>query len=140
MSRIFRLQRSSTARKLLFICGAFVVTISGTLTILALKHTRKVESRNRVPGGVLRATRNEPNVPSLTIDGIIQHGHIVEIQARVPPGTTVMVNGERAAVIWEDGEIRHFVGPLPDGVSEIAITVQNDSGGTNTQQLSVSLP
>lgn len=140
MSRIFRLQRSSTTRKLLFICGALVVTASGILGVPVRRHAHNIERRDRVSGSVLHATRNEPDVPSLKIDRIIQHGHIVEIQAMVPPGATVMVNGERAAVIWEDGEIRHFVGPLPDGVSEIAITVQNDSGGTNTQQLSVSLP
>jgi hypothetical protein len=49
---------------------------------------------------------------------------------------TVMVNGQQAAVIWGDGEIKHFVGPLPDGVSEIAATVQDDMGGIKTQQIS----
>lgn len=107
---------------------------------MALRRTHWVGK----PGGVLptenAVTKNEPDVPRLTIEHIIQHGHIVEIQASVPPGATVMVNGQRAAVIWGDGEIKHFVGPLPDGVSEIAITVQNDFGGINTQQISVSLP
>jgi len=140
MNRVLGLKPSSRGRELLFFCGALVVTASGTLGVLVRRHAQNIERRDGVSGSVLHATRNEPDVPSLKIDRIIQHGHIVEIQAMVPPGATVMVNGERVAVIWEDGEIRHFVGPLPDGVSKIAITVQNDSGGTNTQQLSVSLP
>ena len=116
------------------------MVVSGAFGSMALRHTRSDENRGRLPATARIGTRNEPDVPRLTIEHIIQHGHIVEIQASVPPGATVMVNGQRAAVIWGDGEIRHFVGPLPDGVSEIAITVQNDMGGINTQQISVSLP
>src|SRR5256885_13012607 len=38
------------------------------------------------------------------------------IRSETDPGTTVMVNGERAAVIFAGSRIRHFVRPLPDGV------------------------
>lgn len=90
--------------------------------------------------GVSTARPHQLRVPELSITKIVQHGHIVEIQATVEPGATVMVNGEKAAVIWGDGEIKHFVGPLPDGVNDIAITVQTDEGGLNSKQLSVVLP
>jgi hypothetical protein len=76
----------------------------------------------------------------LHVDSITPHGHIVEIRAQTEPGTTVMVNGERAAVIFDGSRIRHFVGPLPDGIILITITAQNDEGGVNTQKLAVVLP
>lgn len=113
---------------------------SGALGTIASRRKHWFDKPAKLPSTARVVATNEPDVPRLTIEHVIQHGHIVEIQASVPPGTTVMVNGQRAAVIWGDGEIKHFVGPLPDGVSEIAITVQNDEGGINTQQLSVSLP
>jgi hypothetical protein len=140
MNLILKLQDSSRRTRLLSIWGTILVVISGVFGGIGLKHTHSVRNGGRVPATARVVTPNEPDVPHLTIEHIIQHGHIVEIQASVPPGSTVMVNGEQAAVIWGDGEIKHFVGPLPDGVSEIAITVQNDMGGINTQQVSVSLP
>jgi hypothetical protein len=112
--------------------------MSGT-SIAVLRYKHKVHNPGEASGSASFA-KSEPDIPDLKIDRIIQHGHIVEIQAKVSPGTTVMVNGQQAAVIWGDGEIKHFVGPLPDGVSEIAATVQDDMGGIKTQQISVSLP
>jgi hypothetical protein len=64
----------------------------------------------------------------------------MEIVAETDPGTTVMVNGQKAAVIFAGSRIRHFVGPLPDGVTVITITAQNDEGGVNTKRLAVVLP
>ena len=137
---ILQLQGRLDRKRLLSIWGAIVLAGSGVLGSMGLRHTHGVGKPGRVLPTANVVTKNEPDVPRLTIEHIIQHGHIVEIQASVPPGATVMVNGQRAAVIWGDGEIKHFVGPLPDGVSEIAITVQNDIGGINTQRISVSLP
>ncbi len=51
-----------------------------------------------------------------------------------------MVNGERAAVIFAGSRIRHFVGPLPDGITVVTITAQNDEGGVITKRLAVVLP
>lgn len=111
------------------------------LVTLAMRHNKRniIDSSATAPT-TYAATPHEPPTPDLRIDRIIQHGHIIEIEAKVEPGTTVMVNGQPAAVLWGDGEIKHFVGPLPDGVNQIAISVQNDEGGIATQQLSVSLP
>lgn len=119
--------------------GALLATMSGAGSA-ALRYKCATHNPGAAPAIAHVARSDGPEAPALTIDRIIQHGHIVEIQARVSPGTTVMVNGQQAAVIWGDGEIKHFVGPLPDGISEIAITVQNDMGGINSQQISISLP
>lgn len=140
MNFVLRLQGMSTRKRVLSIWAGIVLALSGVFGSIAFTHRRSVDNRGRVPATARVVTPSEPEVPRLTIEHIIQHGHIVEIQASVPPGATVMVNGERAAVIWGDGEIKHFIGPLPDGVNQIAITVQNDTGGINTQQISVSLP
>lgn len=119
--------------------GAILLAIAGA-SFAGLRYIQKANNSVGAPASGTGAKSSQPEIPDLAIERIIQHGHIVELQARVSPGTTVMVNGQRAAVIWGDGEIKHFVGPLPDGISEIAITVQNDMGGINTQQISVSLP
>jgi hypothetical protein len=140
MNALTELKSGNRRRRILYryVCPALLgISAVGSL---ALKHKRATPHSGGKPANVPVFATHKPETPDLRIDRIIQHGHIVEIQGRVQPGTTVMVNGERAAVIWEDGEIKHFVGPLPDGVSDIAITVQNDEGGINTRQLSVSLP
>ena len=77
--------------------------------------------------------------PELDIKSVVQHGHIVEIIAETHPGTTVMINGQKA-VIFDGFNIRHFVGPLPDGVNNITVTAQNEAGGVNTQHVEVVLP
>jgi hypothetical protein len=81
-----------------------------------------------------------PRTPVLNVESITPYGHIVEIVAGTDPGTIVMVNGERAAVIFAGSRIRHFVGPLPDGVTVITITAQNDEGGVNTKKVAIALP
>jgi len=81
-----------------------------------------------------------PRTPVLNVESITAYGHIVEIEAETEPGTTVMVNGEKAAVIFAGSRIRHFVGPLPDGVTVVSITAQNDEGGVITKSVAVVLP
>jgi hypothetical protein len=88
------------------------------------------------PGSFVEHIRH---VPTLKIEQIVQHGHIIEIKAHVEPGVSVMINGQRA-IVWGQEEIKHSVGPLPDGVSDIAITVQNDEGDINSKQLSIVMP
>ena len=108
-------QGRSSRKGLVAICGGIVLVVSGIFGSITFRHKRWVDKSGRLPATARVFTRNEPDVPRLRIEHIIQHGHIVEIQACVPPGATLMVNGQRAAVVWEDGEIKHFVGPLPDG-------------------------
>lgn len=120
-------------------CSALVVA-TASFTISSRIHRNNQQPASALGSASDLSRRHGPQVPNLTIQKIVQHGHIVEIDAMVDPGTTVMVNGEEAAVIWGEGEFRHFVGPLPDGVNNIAITVQNEDGGINSKQLSVVMP
>ena len=132
------LRPSKKLRRQRLICLVIAVpTVVIVLMALRAPINRDERSANV---GVDAASTRSVHVPELKITNIVQYVHIVEIQAKVDPGATVMINGEKAAVIWEDGEIKHFVGPLPDGVNDIAITVQNDEGGINSKQLSVVLP
>jgi hypothetical protein len=95
-----------------------------------------------------KATFKQPNKetlesrkPTLNIKRLVQHGHIVEIIGETEPGAMVMVNGERAPVVFDEGYgFKQFVGPLPDGVTNISITVQTMDGRVNTQQLAVAMP
>ena len=82
----------------------------------------------------------QPRIPKLNVDSVTQHGHIVEIKGEAEPGASVMVNGERAAVIFDGSRFKHFVGPLPRGVTVITVTVQDDRGGVNTKTLAVDIP
>jgi|SRR5689334_9827591 len=76
-------------------------------------------------------------IPHLYIDAVVQHGDIVEIKGRTESATAVMINGEPAAMIFADSGFRHFVGPLPPGVSLVSVTAQSGMGGVVTQQLAV---
>ena len=132
---LIKLQHRST-----YACSA-----GGVLMIIAVAFTL---FRPHVPQKLRRPPeRNQsqsissgPRTPILNVESVTPYGHIVEIMAETEPGTAVMVNGQRAAVIFAGSRIRHFVGPLPDGVTEITITAQNDEGGVNTKTLAIVLP
>ena len=128
-----------TGKNVFYGCLAVALFAAALLAVRAFVRGRSSPA-DKPPEKVSSILTHSPPIPDLTIEKIVQHGHIVEIRARVQPGTTVMINGQRAAVLWDGGEIKHFVGPLPDGVHDIAVTVQNDEGGINSQKLSVVLP
>jgi hypothetical protein len=77
--------------------------------------------------------------PTLRIDSVVQHGQIVEIDGSTDPGAIVMINGERAAVIFDHNSFHHFLGPLPSGTTIIAVTSQDEHGGVNTKQVAVTI-
>jgi hypothetical protein len=120
-------------------CSAIAVLI---VMSLAFTLHRSVPQKIRTSEGrdEDRSTLSGPRTPKLNVESITSYGHIIEIIAETDPGTTVMVNGERAAVIFAGARIRHFVGPLPDGVTVLTITAQNDEGGVITKRLAVVLP
>lgn len=130
---------STPSRRLVAYVGA-CIAIFGAVWFAIIFLTRQPKHIDRIAANSAVSITAVPSAPDLEIEKIVQHGHIVEIQAKVKPGTTVMVNGEKAAVIWEQGRIKHFVGPLPDGVNVIAITVQDENGGINSKQLSIFMP
>ena len=119
-----------------------------TLSILVVIAMALRLHRPHVPREIRNPTANYqspsrilgPRTPVLNVESITPYGHIVEIQAETDPGTTVMVNGEKAAVIFAGSRTRHFVGPLPDGITVVTITAQNDEGGVITKRLAVVVP
>lgn len=103
----------------------------------------RVHSGKRATGlrhqAVQPASASRYVMPALRIDSVMQHGHIVEIEGSTDPGAVVMINGERAAVVWDQNEFHHFVGPLPSGTTVIAVTSQDEHGGVNTKQVAVTI-
>jgi len=81
---------------------------------------------------------SSPRAPTLQINSVTQHGHIVEIQGLTDPGAVVMINGVTASPI-EGNSFRHFLGPLPSGTSIITVTSQDEQGGVNTQQIAATI-
>lgn len=138
MNRIFKLG-SLAGKPVLYACLAVAILAGALLGFRSFIRARSADA-DKLAAKTSSTLSHLPPIPDLTIEKIVQHGHIVEIRARVQPGTTVMINGQRAAVLWDGGEIKHFVGPLPDGINDIAVTAQNDEGGINSQKLSVVLP
>lgn len=119
---------------------ATAVLISATLIVAVHLHRAAQEHYKRPPSENAERPLSTVLPPALSVEAIKQHGHIAEIIAQTEPGATVMVNGEKAAVIFDGSRIKQFVGPLPDGITVITITAQNEKGGVNTQQVAVALP
>ncbi len=68
----------------------------------------------------------------LEVSQTIQHGHVVEVQGKTEPGSTVIINNEQVFSIAPDGTFRGFTSPLPSGSNQIAITAQDRKGNTKT--------
>lgn len=136
MMHMAKMHRGSILRAVTFaVISIFSISLVITLRI---RHSVRNTPRPEIRGGQSVAAKS--HIPVLNVDSITQHGHIVEIKGDTEPGTAVMVNGERAAVIFDGSRFHHFVGPLPDGVTLITVTVQDSEGGVNTKKLAVELP
>jgi len=81
-----------------------------------------------------------PTVPRLDIKSVVQYGDIYEIVGATEPGSTVMINGHYAPTFFEDSRFEYFVGPLPNGVTVLTVTAQNESGGFNTKKVALTIP
>src|SRR5262249_8632153 len=116
----------------------WVVIALGSIPFVLKYAHRKPKSQK--PSFAITAPTAGNHQPELNIKSVVQHGHIVEIVADTEAGSIMMINGQQAAVVFGGHEARHFVGPLPPGVSNITVTVQKDDGSFNTQQVVVELP
>lgn len=123
-----------------YICSAVGVLIVSVLAFTLHRARVAYKLQGSTENNRSQSISSGSLAPVLNVESITPYGHIVEIVAETDPAATVMVNGERAAVIFPGSRIRHFVGPLPDGVTVITITAQNDAGGVNTKRLAVVLP
>jgi hypothetical protein len=106
-----------------------------------------------VPTSCSSVSRNQQNVnttsnvgsverppsPSLHIDSVILHGHIIEISGSTEPGAVVMINGQTASTIFGANAFHHFMGPFRSGTTIITVTAQDEQGGVNTQQIAASI-
>lgn len=79
-----------------------------------------------------------PPAPKLQISDVRQTGQVVEIQGTADCDAAVMINGERAPLIFDHCGFKHFL-LLPEGPSTIAVTAQGPAGGVNTQLLKVNI-
>jgi hypothetical protein len=77
-----------------------------------------------------------PPIPVLNLRSTEVRGRVVEIQGSADPASTVMINGERAALIFDHSSFKHFV-LVPEGASVVTVTAMNPQGGVNTQQVQV---
>lgn len=121
-------------RKALLILGVPALIIIG----LSIQHksATSVVSHQATP----QISSVGPHEPRLSIDSVVQHGHIVEIRGTTEPDATVLINGEKVAVIFEGSTFKHFVGPLNSGETLLTITAQNLNGGVATKQVWISIP
>lgn len=79
-----------------------------------------------------------PPAPKLQISDVRQTGQVVEIKGTADCDAAVMINGERAPLIFDHCGFKHFL-LLPEGPSTIAVTAQGPAGGVNTQLLKVNI-
>lgn len=86
------------------------------------------------------AEQMEARDPSLDVKSVVQHGDIYEIVGAAEPGSTVMINGRYAPTFFEDSTFKYFIGPLPNGVTVVTITAQNESGGFSTRKVALTVP
>ena len=74
---------------------------------------------------------------SLSLDPLVQHGHVIELTGKTEAGARVMVNGHEVPVFGTDGSFHYFTPPLPTGETLITVTAQDSRGGVNTEQQKV---
>jgi hypothetical protein len=116
---------------------ATTASIALGLVILIVEARRNEGIPHPAPNMSKWAARTEPEVPLLEIKSVVPHGDIYEIKGSAEPGSTVIMNGQSVPILFENSSFRYFVGPLPDGVTILTITVQNEDGGVNTKQLAL---
>ena len=63
-------------------------------------------------------------------------GSIVEIRGNTDCGASVMINGDRAPVIFDHCGFKHFL-VVPEGKVLVTVTAMTPNGGVNTQQLNI---
>jgi hypothetical protein len=71
------------------------------------------------------------NEAYLEVTKYIQHGHVVEVQGKTEPDSTVTINNEQVFSIAPDGTFRGFTPPFPNtGSNQITITARDRKGDT----------
>jgi hypothetical protein len=127
------------ARTLVYVLAALL--LMGMAWWLLPLHRHRV-NQVRVQSSLLRRIvqrgTTAPPAPKLQISDVRQTGQVVEIRGSADCDAAVMINGERAPLIFDHCGFKHFL-LLPDGPSTIAVTAQGPAGGVNTQLIKVNI-
>lgn len=119
------------------IAGRTSVTISGLdegnyYWMVSAIDAKGVESQPSQANRLNLVQQVAGNEAYLEVGEPIQHGHVIEIQGKTEPGSTVIINNEQVFTISPDGTFRGFTAPLHTGSNQITITAQDRKGNTNT--------
>jgi hypothetical protein len=121
------------------ILGASAVLVASFVFVI-VKSRQDGSAHPSAPNKPAVAERTEVAVVYLEIKSVVQHGDIYEIVGSAEPGSSVMINGQYAPLVFENSTFKYFVGPLPNGVTVLTVTVQNEYGGVDTKQLALTGP
>lgn len=139
-SAIAHLKRFLTKR---FACDSLARTATCALlvgtTLVSTGCSSASLNRQNVNASTNVNSVEPPPSPSLHIDSVIVHGHIIEISGSTGPDVVVMINGQTASTIFGANVFRHFMGPFPSGTTIITVTAQDNRGGVNTQQIAATI-
>jgi len=121
------------------ILGASAVLVASFVFVI-VESRQDGSTHPSAPNKRAAAERTEVAVVHLEIKSVVQHGDIYEIVGSVEPGSSVMINGQYAPLVFENSTFKYFVGPLPNGVTVLTVTVQNEYGGVDTKQVALTVP
>jgi hypothetical protein len=126
-----------------FACDSLVRTATCAfllgMTLVSISCSSASRNQQNVNAPTNVKSVEPPPSPSLHIDSVILHGHIIEISGSTSPGVVVMINGQTASTIFGANAFRHFMGPFPSGTTIITVTAQDEQGGVNTQQIAATI-
>jgi hypothetical protein len=94
--------------------------------------------RNTPLQRISQRVASAPPTPKLHITEVRQTGQVVELKGTAECDATLMINGERVPLIFDQCGFKHFL-LLPEGPSTIAVTAQGPAGGVNTQLIKVNV-
>ena len=123
--------------RLILASSVFLAAGFAFVIVESSRHRSMPPSRSSNPEWVASGALEAPH---LDITSVVQHGDIYEIVGTAEPGSSVMINGKYAPIVFENSMFKYFIGPLPNGVTVLTITVQNEYGGVYTKQVPLTLP
>jgi hypothetical protein len=142
MSYLARLRTKVQAlgpRTLLYVLAALLLMgMAWWLLPLRRSGANQVRVQSSLLRRIVQRRTTAPPAPKLQISDVRQTGQVVEIRGSADCDAAVMINGERAPLIFDHCGFKHFL-LLPDGPSTIAVTAQGPAGGVNTQLIKVNI-
>lgn len=135
-----KLQQAGGRRGILLVLVPAVLLL-GLAWFLLGRHSSDLAQAPGRPSPLRRIAQRSPAgppTPKLQISSVRQTGQVVEVSGTADCNAAVMINGERAPLIFNHCGFKHFL-LLPQGPSTIAVTAQGPAGGVNTQLIKVNI-